>query len=52
MFYFKLHSPIQLVCFVLGSWATSGAHGQIIFSCPTTAGFLMWSTLSDERTGV
>jgi hypothetical protein len=40
----------QPVC--LGVGLPSGAHDQIFVFCLTIAGFLMWSTLSDERMGL
>jgi hypothetical protein len=36
----------------LGVGLPSGAHGQIFVFCLTIADFLMWGTLSDERTGL
>jgi hypothetical protein len=36
----------------LGVGLPSGAHDQIFVSCLTTAGFLMYGTLSDERMGL
>jgi hypothetical protein len=36
----------------LGVRLQSGAHDQIIVFCVTIAGFLMWDTLSGERTGL
>jgi hypothetical protein len=37
----------QPVC--LGVGLPSGAHDQIFVFCLTIAGFLLWSSLSDER---
>jgi hypothetical protein len=36
----------------VGVWLPYGAHNQISVFRLTTAGFLMWGTLSDERMGL